>query len=284
MGALTVTISVLSTLLLAVIAYTVGSVGRTIGSRAVAVAGPIALGVAAGTFLVVPALTDLPGVVSEFWSGKPVLAKVTASPSDLPKMARELRRLGAKTVDRRVRLELTMGEKVNPERRRWIERKVRIAFPGIVEARFVRPGKLVRVVDTSRVRLEDVPKLADRVSWWITYTSGYVVVGASSVLQVRAGRGALARVQEEFRGLVNVKVLYDPSRVVRERVARSLPSPLEALAMTVSGFALLGVSGWYGVVGRVASAVRSWCRKVKDRMGRREGRVVRLGKVGEVRR
>ncbi len=284
MGALTVTISVLSTLLLAVIAYTVGSVGRTIGSRAVAVAGPIALGVAAGTFLVVPALTDLPGVVSEFWSGKPVLAKVTASPSDLPKVARELRRLGAKTVDRRVRLELTMGEKVNPERRRWIERKVRIAFPGIVEARFVRPGKLVLVVDTSRVRLEDVPKLADRVSWWITYTSGYVVVGASSVLQVRAGRGALARVQEEFRGLVNVKVLYDPSRVVRERVARFLPSPLEALAMTVSGFALLGVSGWYGVAGRVASAVRSWCQKIKDRVGRREGRVVRLGKVGEVRR
>ncbi|MEO2240847.1 MAG: hypothetical protein ABGY09_02120 [Euryarchaeota archaeon] len=284
MGALTVTISGLSTLLLAVIAYTVGSVGRMIGSRAVAVAGPIALGVTAGTFLVVPALTDLPAVVSEFWSGKPVLAKVTASPSDLPKVVKELRRLGAKTVDRRVRLELTMGERVNPERQRWIERKVRIAFPGVVGARFVGPSKLVLVVDTSRVRLEDVPKLADRVSWWITYTSGYVVVGASSVLRVRAGRSALARVQEEFRGLVNVKVLYDPSRVVRERVARSLPSPLEALAMTVSGFALLGVTGWYGVVGRAVSAVGSWCRKVRSRVGGREGRVVRLGKVGKVRR
>ncbi len=282
MGALTVTISALSTLLLAALAYTVGTAGRMLGSPAVAIGGSAALGVAAGAFLIVPALTDLPGVVAEFWSEQPLLAKVTATPSDLPSALKELRRHGARPVGSEVTVELTLGEPVDPERQRWIERKVRVAFPGIGSARFASPSKLVLTLDTRRVKLEDVPKLVDRVSGWITYTSGYVVVGASATVKVRARRSALSDVQERFRGLVNVSVLFDPSRVVKQRVARCIPAPATALATTVGAFVLLGVAGWHGAVGRVVGIIR---RKVRElEIERRRRRVVRLGKAGEVQR
>ncbi|WP_456481876.1 hypothetical protein [Methanopyrus sp.] len=275
MGAAFVTVATLTVVLLALLTYSIGVVGRWIKAPKATILGATIIGAGVGLFLLVPMLSDIPKVVAGLEKGC-LTVELSTAPSDLPKALDTVKKYRGRPVGRYLKLEVAMSEPVPPERRKWFESKVPRVLPGVKHARFVSPTKMVITLDLKSVPPSKVSRLADELSGWITYTSGFVVVGTTATLYVEVPPSEYSDLKEEIREIADLRVVYDPTKAAQRRIARTLPSPRTTVIASTLAFAGIAAMGWYGVsniVGPLVSFLRGSLEEGRRVVRREKGGV-----------
>ncbi|HII70642.1 hypothetical protein [Methanopyrus kandleri] len=259
MGAAFVTVATLTTVLLALLTYSIGVVGRWIKAPIATTLGAAIIGAGVGLFLLAPMLSDIPKVVAGLEKNGYLTVELSTAPSDLPKALEAVKKYRGKPVGRYLELEVAMSEPVPSDRRRWFESKVPKVFPGVKDVRFSSPTKMVVRMDLKSVPPSKVSQLADELSGWITYTSGFVVVGVTATIDVEVPPSEYADLKGEIREIADLRVIYDPTKAAQRRIARMLPSPRTTVIASTLAFAGIAVIGWYGIshiIGPLTSPLR----------------------------
>ncbi|WP_457614750.1 hypothetical protein [Methanopyrus sp.] len=247
MGAAFVTAATLTTVLLAILTYSIGVVGRWIKAPIATTLGAAIIGTGVGLFLLVPMLSEIPKVVAGLEKNGYLTVELSTAPSDLPKALKEVERYHGKPIGRYLKLEVALNEPVPPDRRKWFEFKVPKIFPGVKDVRFLSPTKMIVRIDLSSVPPSKVSQLADKLSWWITYTSGFVVVGTTTAIDVKVPLSEYTDLKGEISDIADLKVIYNPTKATQQKIARMLPSPSTVIIASVLTFVGIMAMGWYGV-------------------------------------
>ncbi|WP_457620534.1 hypothetical protein [Methanopyrus sp.] len=281
MGAAFVTAATLTTVLLALLTYSIGVVGRWIKAPIATTLGAAIIGIGVGLFLLAPMLSEIPKVVAGLEKNGYLTVELSTAPSDLPKALEAVKKYRGKPVGRYLELEVALNESVPSDRRKWFESKVPKILPGVKDARFSSPTKMIVRVDLRSVPPSKISQLADKLSWWITYTSGFVVVGTTATIDVQVPPSEYTDLKGEIRDIADLKVIYDPTKATQEKIARILPSPSTVIIASALTFAGIAAVGWYGI-GHIIDSLTSPLKRFVEgtRLVRREKDRIRRGTSG----
>ncbi|WP_456455757.1 hypothetical protein [Methanopyrus sp.] len=277
MGAAFVTAAALTTVLLALLTYSIGVVGRWIKAPIATTLGAAIIGAGVGLFLLAPMLSDIPKVVAGLEKNGYLTVELSTAPPDLPKALEVVKKYRGKPIGRYLELEVALNEPVPSDRRKWFESKVPKILPGVKDVRFSSSTKMIVRIDLNSVPPSKISQLADELSGWITYTSGFVVVGVTATIDVEIPPSEYTDLKREIREIADLRVIYDPTKAAQQRIARMLPSPRTTIIASILVFTGIAAMGWYGISRIIDLLISPLRRSMEGRwlVRREKGRVRR---------